>query len=299
MSSLTVTSPGPLTTVQDQGRHGYTKYGVGRSGAVDRASFALANRLVGNRPEAAALEVTMGGLSVVAQRFLYVAVAGADAHVKVDGVLQGHNTAFGVTPGQTISLGTPTVGVRSYVAVRGGIAVDPVLGSRSTDTLAGLGPPVLQEGHELPVGQASDPYPSTDLAPVVALPGGDFTVDFRWGPRDSWFTSDALMLLSGGTWHVDAASNRVGVRLEGHRLPRSRREELPSEGVAVGSIQVPPSGPIIFLDDHPVTGGYPVIGVVERASLDHVAQLRPGQQVRFRNVGQPSLVVDHTGGAAS
>jgi biotin-dependent carboxylase-like uncharacterized protein len=285
MTGLTVVAPGPFTTVQDQGRRGFSKYGVGRSGAVDRTSFDLANRLVGNAPDAAALEVTMGGLVVVAHRRLYVAVTGADAVVRVDGTPRGHHTAFVVEPGQHLALDVPRVGVRTYVAVRGGIAVAPVLGSRSTDSLARLGPEVLRAGVALPVGDLSGPFPPTDFAPVRTTSDACLTVDFRWGPRDTWFTARALAALCDREWRVDAASNRVGVRLRGPVLDRSRTDELPSEGVAVGSIQVPPSGPIVFLDDHPVTGGYPVVGVVDRASLDRVAQLRPGQALRFCAIG--------------
>jgi biotin-dependent carboxylase-like uncharacterized protein len=280
--TLVVARPGPLTTVQDAGRFGYSELGVGRSGAVDRTSFLLANRLVGNLPDAAALEVTMGGLSVVSSGHAYVALTGAETGARVDGRGQGHNAAFTLRPGQTLTLGVPAGGVRTYLAVRGGIAVEPVLGSRSTDTLAGLGPEPLVAGVRLPVGNHSGSYPTTTFAPVRPVPAGDLVVDFRWGPRDSWFTGAARATLCSAGWTVDAASNRVGVRLQGPVLERVQTHELPSEGVAVGSIQVPPGGPIVFLDDHPVTGGYPVIGVVERASLDRIAQLRPGQTIRFK-----------------
>lgn len=282
MTGLVITRPGPFATVQDLGRPGYSRLGVGRSGAVDRTSFLLANRLVGNLPGAAALEVTMGGLSLVAHQDVYVSVTGADAPVWLDGHRRGLNTAFMVATGCTVTLGVPSSGVRTYVAVRGGVAVDAVLGSRSTDTLAGLGPEPLRAGAQLPVGTMSATFPPTDFAPVAMTTDGDLVVDFAWGPRDSWFTADARMRLCQAAWVIDAASNRVGVRLQGPALARSRDVELPSEGVAVGSIQVPPSGPIVFLDDHPVTGGYPVIGVVERASLDRIAQLRPGQSICFR-----------------
>lgn len=299
MTGLSVKTPGVFTTVQDQGRRGYSKLGVGRSGAVDRTSFTLANRLVGNLPEAAALEVTMGGLSLVAHQHIYVAVTGADALARVDGTPQGHNTAFLVEAGQSLSVGMPASGVRTYVAVRGGIDVEPVLGSRSTDTLAGLGPDVLRAGSELPIGDLSGPFPPTNFAPVRTVSEAHLDVNFQWGPRDSWFIRDALIALCASRWLVDAASNRVGVRLQGPQLDRARNDELPSEGVAVGSIQVPPSGPIVFLDDHPVTGGYPVVGVVERASLDRIAQLRPGQAIRFHATEQPTSLTNQLEGNRS
>jgi biotin-dependent carboxylase-like uncharacterized protein len=227
MTGLVVARPGPLSTVQDLGRPGYSRLGVGRSGAVDRTSFLLANRLVGNRPEAAALEVTMGGLSLVAVQDVYVSVTGADAPVTVDGRRRGINTAFVVEAGRTVSLGVPSTGVRTYLAVRGGVDVDPVLGSRSTDTLAGLGPASLRPGTELPVGTLHDSFPPVDFAPVATTSDADLVVDFAWGPRDAWFTADARRLLCSTSWLVDAASNRVGVRLEGPSLERARRDELP------------------------------------------------------------------------
>jgi biotin-dependent carboxylase-like uncharacterized protein len=281
MTTLLIDTPGPLTTIQDNGRFGYTHLGVGRSGAVDRASFDLANRLVGNLQGAAALEVTMGGLIMSVDRPAYVAVTGADAHARVDGVRVGHNAGLHLMPGQTLTLATPRQGVRTYVAVRGGLDVEQVLGSRSTDTLAGLGPRAVVAGERIRVGEQVDEFPSVDSAPMRLASPGVLAVEFRWGPRDSWLAPQAAQAFRTALWKVGPESNRVGVRLIGPPLQRTRTDELPSEGVALGSIQAPPSGPIVFLGDHPVTGGYPVIGVVEPASLDAIAQLRPGQGLVF------------------
>ncbi|MDP9428430.1 MAG: biotin-dependent carboxyltransferase family protein, partial [Actinomycetota bacterium] len=174
-------------------------------------------------------------------------------------------------------------GLRTYVAVRGGIAVEPVLGSRSTDLLAGLGPPVLSPGDVLPVGRAAGPMPGVDLAPVPDPPGGEVTVRVLPGPRADWFAQDAVRALTGTPWTVTGESNRIGLRLAGVALERVRTGELPSEGMVRGALQVPPSGqPVLFLADAPVTGGYPVIGYVDDADVDRCGQLRPGQTLRLR-----------------
>ncbi|WP_049575399.1 biotin-dependent carboxyltransferase family protein, partial [Nonomuraea sp. SBT364] len=186
-----------------------------------------------------------------------------------------------VPAGGEVALGAPVWGLRTYLAVRGGVAVEPVLGSRSTDSLSGLGPPPLAAGTVLPVGGADGlAEVGVDLAP---LPGPGPAVLRVWpGPRDDWFAEGALASLCGGPYVVSQDSNRVGVRLRGAELARSRKGELPSEGMVTGAVQVPPSGqPIVFLADHPPTGGYPVIAVVREADLGVAAQVRPGDVVRF------------------
>ena len=293
---LTVTATGPQTTVQDAvGRPGRADLGVGVSGAADRAALRRANRLVGNDEGAAGLEVTFGGLAL---RFeggsdgtataAVVAVTGAPAPVRVGDRPGDLHRAVVVPAGAELRLGTPACGLRTYVAVRGGIAVEPVLGSRATDTVAGLGPPVLEAGVELAVGEApASPVPWVDVAPEAGL-GGELTLGVVLGPRRDWFTDDAVSTFLRTAWTVTEDANRVGFRLDGPELARTpEREggELPSEGVIRGSVQVPPSGrPTVFLADHPVTGGYPVIGVVTDADTDRAGQLRPGAAVRFRRV---------------
>ncbi len=276
--SLTVLDPGTLTTVQDQGRHGHAHLGVPRAGALDAPAAALANRLVGNTVSAAVLEVTFGGLEVRAAVGRWVAVTGAPCSVSIDGVARSHDRAEWLAAGATLRLGTPRTGVRSYVAVAGGIAVQPVLGSRSTDTLAWVGPPRAEAGMDLAVGDPlGDPRPHE--TPRHRRPG---PLRIRSGPRADWFEAGALEALCGTTYTVEADSNRIGLRLEGPPLARSRTGELASEGMVLGAVQVPPSGrPVVFLADHPPTGGYPVIGVVHEEDLWQCAQLRPGEQVRF------------------
>ena len=279
--ALTVLATGPLTTVQDGGRPGQGALGIGRSGACDRAAARLANRLVGNDPDAAVLEVTLGGLVVRADADLVVATTGA----RCSGA---HNAPTALRAGCELQLGLPPTGLRTYVAVRGGIAVEPVLGSRSTDLLSGLGPPVVSRDDVLPVGPGRGPMPGVDLAPVPDPPGGEVTVRVLPGPRADWFPSEAAAALTTTAWEVTGESNRIGLRLAGMALERTRTGELASEGMVRGALQVPPSGqPVLFLADPPVTGGYPVIGYVEDADVDRCGQLRPGQTLRFRGAVIP------------
>ena len=276
--SLHVLATGPLTLVQDRGRLGLAHLGVPRAGALDAPAAALANRLVGNDPDAAVLEVVLGGLTVRAEVPCWVAVTGAPAPLHVDGRARGHHRAERLAPGATLRLGRPRSGVRTYLAVAGGIAVDPVLGSRSTDTLAWVGPPRVTPGDTLPVGPGRavprplDTPPARRPGPLRVVPG----------PRADWFADDALEVLCGSPYVVEADSNRVGLRLDGPAPRRVRDAELPSEGMVLGAVQVPPSGrPVVFLADHPPTGGYPVIAVVHPDDLWRCAKLRPGEQVRF------------------
>lgn len=284
MRTLLVVHAGPLTTVQDLGRPGRAAEGVGVSGAADTPSFLLANRLVGNDERAACLETTFGGLVLQANDLVTVAVTGASAPVIVDDRPEADNTLLYLRPGSRLRIGTPYAGVRSYVAVRGGVDVLPVLGSRATDMLSGLGPLPLRPGDVLPVGEAWLDHPSVNHAPVLTYPAGlvDVPLRFTAGPRHDWFDPIAVQTLIKAIWEVGVDSNRVGARLKGPDLKRRCTGELPSEGMVLGAIQVPPSGPVLFLADHPLTGGYPVIGVLDGPSVARAAQLRAGQGVRLR-----------------
>ena len=279
--TLTVLDPGPLTTVQDQGRRGFAHLGVPRSGALDGAAARYANRLVGNPEDAAVLETTLGGVVLRVDGTAVAAVTGAAAPVSVDARPRPFAEPVRLRADQTLAVGGAASGLRSYVAFSGGVDVDQVLGSRSTDTLSGLGPAPLTAGARLALGPpAGDPHP-VDVPVVLRHPE---TVRLRLhpGPRLDWFTEDALARLVGEGYTVSTRSNRVGVRLEGAPLPRRHHGELPSEGMVLGAVQVPASGrPVVFLNDHPTTGGYPVVGVVSPDDLGACAQLRPGNTVRF------------------
>lgn len=277
-----VIRPGPLTTVQDLGRPGHAHVGVPRSGAADRRSLQLANRLVGNDEGAAALECTLSGPALRFEAPATVAVTGAEVPVMVDGEEHEANAAIDIEAGSLIDVGTATAGLRAYVAVRGGVEAAPILGSRSRDTLSGLGPEPLTAGDRFGFGDPHGPRPAISVAPVPG-PSPVATLRISPGPRADWFGPDAHELLATAAWEVANESNRSGTRLDGPPLPRLRDEELRSEGLVEGAIQVRHSGlPMIMLADHPTTGGYPVIAVVIGEDIPAVAQARPGQVVRFR-----------------
>lgn len=282
MTTLEILRTGPLALVQDLGRVGLADLGVTRSGAADRRSHRLANRLVANPDDRATIEVTFGGLSArVRGGDAVIAVTGADADPKVNGNPFGTNSIQHVRDGDVISLGVPYTGLRSYLAVRGGIDVTPVLGSRSYDVMSAIGPLPLQAGDVVPVGEHTDDYPEVDQAPVDAIAEHLVELLVVPGPRDDWLADpDALVHT---IWMVSDHSDRVGMRLEGRPLVyRWPDRQLPSEGATRGAIQVPPNGlPVILGPDHPVTGGYPVAGVVADDDIDKLAQIRPGQYVRL------------------
>ncbi|GAB3624162.1 biotin-dependent carboxyltransferase family protein [Mariniluteicoccus endophyticus] len=280
--SLAVDAVGPLVLVEDLGRHGYGHLGISPSGALDRRAHALANRLVGNPEDLATLEVLMGGLRVRGTRELTVALTGAPTPVTLDGVPQALLAPFRMQTGQLLALGVPEQGLRTYLAVRGGIDVAPVLGSRSTDPTTGVGPPRVAAGDVLPVGEPpATPIPRGDASMVVHR-DGELTLRVVWGPRDDWFTQRARESFLHSVWETTAQGDRVGVRLAGEPLERARADELASEGIVRGAVQVPRDGqPLVFLADHPTTGGYPVIAVVVDADVDRLAQARPGTRVRF------------------
>ena len=271
---------GALALVEDLGRPGLGASGVGRSGAAGRSALRLASRLVANPEGAAAVEVVLGGLAVRAAGPLTVALTGAPAPADVDGTPVGHRALVELRHGQVLRLGMPTSGLRTYVAVRGGLDVPPVLGSRSTDTLSGLGPAALDEGDVLPVGPEPDDLPLVDVAPALDPPDGLVALRVIFGPRAEFLTNPSD--LTATNWVVSSRSDRVGMRLEGSRLRRVNEAELASEGMVRGAVQLPPGGqPVVFLADHPVTGGYPVIATVCDTDVDRAAQVRPGQEVRF------------------
>jgi biotin-dependent carboxylase-like uncharacterized protein len=279
---LTVVEAGVAASVQDLGRPGLAHLGVPASGPADRRSFGLANRLVGNPENTPALEVTLGGLAVTVSATRYVAVTGAPAPVTVDGVPTDGAPRLRLRAGSVLAIGRPWAGCRTYLAVSGGIEAERVLGSASRDCLTGLGPDPVRAGAEYGLGPAR-PVPGVplELAFSVVPSGGPVTVRFRWGPRDDLFGDADRHRLTTASWRVSAQCDRVGARLTGPPLAIGS-VDLASEGMVRGAIQVPPSGePIVFLADHPVTGGYPVIGVVTDADLDLVGQSLPGDGLRL------------------
>ena len=284
--SLLVIDPGPLTLVQDAGRPGLGAQGVGAAGAFDHAAMRQAHALLGDPPDAAVLEVLAGGLRLRAEADHRLAVTGGIGPIHVDGERVEHGRAFVVHEGQEVAIGPVQLGLRAYVGVAGGVDVDPVLGSRSADTMSGLGPAKLAAGDVLGVGT---PAHAAEIEDVPALlTSGATTVAAVPGPRDDWFTEDALRTFFSTAWTVSSRSDRIGVRLDGPALDRTVPDELPSEPCVRGSVQVVSAGmPVVLGPDHPVTGGYPVIAVVVDDHVDRLAQVRPGEVVRFTRMHAP------------
>jgi biotin-dependent carboxylase-like uncharacterized protein len=271
VSSLRVVTLGWATTLQDRGRPGHAALGVPRAGAVDREAHDLANRLVANHVAAATIE-TGGGLVVEAVTPLVVGISSDGARITLSG---GERLRVDPAPGE----------MWAYLAIRGGIDVEPVLGSRSHDTLSGTGPPMLTAGSVLPIGPEPHTDLTTDLAPHRAR---DRRVRVWPGPQLDSF--DSLAGLTGTEWVVQPETSRVGTRLApAHGSPlEGANPSMASEGLVEGAIQVTPAGgPIVMLANHPTTGGYPVIAVVEPDDLSIVAQSRPGTSLRFRDYGSP------------
>ncbi|AUA57822.1 Sporulation inhibitor kipI [Achromobacter spanius] len=292
--ALEVVSPGLQAVFEDLGRPGQARQGVAASGAMDRGALRAANRLVGNAPGEAAIEIVYGGFQVRAHGPCVLAVTGAQGNITLRNAAGASWTvpgyqAFAMDDGDTLTLSQPDAGIRYYLAARGGFAVEPVLGSCSTDTLARVGPEPLAAGDRIGIRQAGQGaiVGAPETAPAD-LPRTDAEVvlDVVLGPRTDWCDADAVALLSRQAWTVTPQSNRVGIRLQGDApLQRANHAELPSEGTRKGSIQVPASGqPVLFLADHPLTGGYPVIGSVAPWHLDRAAQIPIGARVRLNPI---------------
>lgn len=280
-AAIEVITSGPLTLLQDLGRPGHGAIAVGPSGAFDRAAHRLANRIVGNVEDAATLECVGGGLQLRAMTACTVAVTGAHGPINLDGSPVDRGTPLHVPAGSSLTIGHPSSGLRSYVAIRGGFNAPTVLGSLARDTMAVLGPAPIQAGELLAIG-APDSNPHVDFVPLPTIPD-ELTLQVVAGPRADWFDVGAL---NTATYVVTERSDRIGLRLQGSpllRTPQARGREVEPEGMVRGALQVPPDGqPVLLGPDHPVTGGYPVIAVVIDADLDACAQARPRTPVRFR-----------------
>lgn len=290
---LLVTRADRLVLFQDLGRAGHAGQGVSASGAVDRAALRRANRSVGNPPDAAAIEVTFGGFAIKAECAITMAAAGAPCPLLVktaDGrqVALPFGMPFALDAGDELSLGIPTAGMRTYLALRGGYVVETALGSASSDTLARIGPPQILAGDVILPANGGAVSVMPDELEFAPLPGAadTVTVDVLLGPRTDWFTTNGVDTLLSQAWQVTAESSRVGVRIAGPvSIERRDDSELPSEAAVRGSIQVPHNGqPVVFLTDHPLTAGYPVIAVVAAHHLDLIGQIPIGAHVRFNAV---------------
>lgn len=265
MSTLTIRRAGWSTTIQDRGRRGFAHLGVPVAGAIDPGLADLVNRLVGNTPGTPVIE-TAGGLEVEVDEVAVIASSRAPAPVVIE-------------PGESVAVDHGGGRNFHYLAVRGGLDVDRVLGSASSDSLAGVGATAVVDGARIRVGPEPDTPVVVDLAPVSPLPD---EIRLWPGPRIDWFAPDAMDVLCSVDWTTSTSLSRVGVRLDGAVVPRSSNEELPSEGIVLGAVQVPHDGvPVVMLADHPTTGGYPVAAVVDPRDVFAIGQSPPGRRFRF------------------
>ena len=279
---LKVLHAGMMTAVQDDGRTGYRNLGVSVGGVLDKPAMQLANLLVGNRPGAAVLEITLGQFSAQITAPGWLALTGADCHARLDGSPLWTGWRFPVRPGQIVKLATPKHGMRSYLAVSGGIEVPAILGSRSTDLNAGFGGyhgRLIQDGDILPAGEPES-MPTRQIGIRQLLFGN--RVRALPGPEYREFSADAQEALWRSSWQLSPQSNRMGYRLQGPALRRNTERELYSHGLLPGVVQVPHGGqPIVLMADAQTTGGYPRIACVIAADLFHLAQIRLGEPIHF------------------
>jgi antagonist of KipI len=285
--SLTVVRPGMLTTIQDLGRWGFQANGVPVAGPMDPYSHALANRLVGNTPTAAAIEVTLIGPELQGNGEVVCAVAGATFALTAGDLAVSMHNAFTLRPGERLRFGERSAGARAILAVRGGIDVPSVFDSRATSLISRMGPyggRALRAGDVLPIGPVTTlTPPGADPAVVpLPLPAGGVRLRVMVGPQEPFFTPVAYQTLFGSRYIVTPSSNRMGYRLEGAPLEHAGRADILSDATPLGSIQVPASGqPILLMADRQTTGGYPKIGVVIGADIPLAGQLAPGDWVEF------------------
>ena len=295
MTALRILSAGPGVTVQDGGRHGYLRYGVTVAGPMDPLAHAVANRALGNAAGSAAIEVSPGGVELTAEdQPVALAVAGGSFRVTLDGEGLPANTVVLLEPGATLRLRAGNSGMWGYVAVAGGLALCPVLGSQSTHLrtgMGGLGGRMLQGGDRLPVGAAAGPVAGAGeiIAPLLDRPAGIIRV--LPGPQNDYFDAEMFAAFLTGPWRISERGDRMACFLEGPTLSHRLGFNIPSDGVAMGAIQVPGEGqPIVLMADRQSTGGYPKIATVIGADLGRLAQARPGTQIAFRSVTHAEAV---------
>jgi antagonist of KipI len=293
---ITVVKAGLLASVQDLGRPGFRDSGMPLAGAMDRYALACANLLVGNEPGAAAVELTMIGGSWRFEADTLAALAGADMGASLDGVPVGPWSAFPAGSGSLLTFKAAASGVRAYLAVRGGVGVPLVLGSRSTYTRAGvggLGGRALATGDRLPVGQPKGPAPKPLALPADQVPpcGGGATLRVLLGPQDDRFTAEGIATFLSSGYRVTPQNDRMGYRLEGAPIGMRDTPDIITDPLVPGAVQVPGNGqPIVMAADAQTAGGYIKIATVIGPDLRLLAQARSGDLLRFARTTQALAV---------
>jgi antagonist of KipI len=292
--ALVIVKPGLLTTVQDLGRYGHQQSGVPVAGPMDAFSHRLANQLVGNAIEAATLEITLIGPELVVEADTTMAIAGALFEVTCDDRPIAIGSSFAVARGQRVRFGRLVQGARAYLAVAGGVLTPVVLGSRAThlvSRMGGFNGRALASGDRVPIGNEPVARPPRKSVGLTLPTRGRALLRVMPGPQADWFHSDALKAIGGVSFRVSPQSNRMGYRLQGPPLARTRHDELISEPLGIGAIQVPSAGePILLMADRQTAGGYPKIGYVISADLPLAGQLAPGDFIEFHLCTQREAV---------
>lgn len=288
MSGLRVIAAGPGVTIQDGGRHHYLRFGVTVAGPMDKTAHALANRALGNAPQAAAIEVSLGGVELEAQGALTLAIAGGAFDVTRDGRALPACCVVNLAPGQRLRLRPGAAGAWTYVAVAGRLLLEPALGSFSAHTRSNLGPPALAAGQDIAVAARAmdldDSAIETDWPQAAAI-------RVLLGPQDDYFAAEQIALFLDSEWRVGGRSDRMAYAMEGPLLVPAHGFNIVSDGVAEGAIQVPGEGkPIVLMADRQPTGGYPKIANVIGADIGALAQKRPGDALRFKAVSHDEAV---------
>ncbi|WP_158814699.1 biotin-dependent carboxyltransferase family protein [Methylocapsa sp. S129] len=284
-AALRISAPGGAATIQDLGRPGFQRYGVPEAGAMDRGALRIANLLVGNDETEACIEfAVVGGAYEMVGGPGRLAVAG-DFTVTVDGVKLAAYQSYDLREGSRLSIGRSASGVYGYLAVDGGLDIAAVLGSRSTHVRSGIGGGVLQAGMRLPLRQQRESFAVAQILPRASWPQYDGPIRVVLGPQDDFFTPKGIADFLAGDYRVSLRSDRMGYRLEGPPIARAGDFNIVSDGIALGSIQVPGTGlPIVLLADRQSTGGYPKIATVVSCDIRRLAQRRPQDVVRFAAV---------------
>jgi len=286
---IRILDAGPLTTVQDLGRRGQLRYGIPQSGALDRFALIAANRLVGNRDDAAGLECTLLGPTFTVDRPGAIAVTGAESKVTVNGLDVPRWATIALSADDVVKIGAARSGLRSCIAFSGGIDVPLLLGSRATyvrGAFGGYEGRGLRRGDRLRTFETEPCVPWELARDMVPRYADEPVVRVVLGPQADRFTADGIASLLQSVYQLSPQSDRMGARLQGDRIMHKQGHDIISDGTALGSIQVPGDGqPIILLVDRQSTGGYTKIATVCSFDIGRIGQLRPGQGLRFVAVG--------------
>lgn len=293
---ITTIHQGVFTTIQDEGRFGYQAYGMPSAGAMDRYACRVANLLVGNDASAAVIEMTTVGASFKFDEEQFVAVCGADMHGTINGAPIINWSSFIVPRGSEIRFDVATKGCRTYMAVRGGIDVPVVLGSRSTYTQAKVGGyegRVLWQGDVLNIGRDSAFSVRSRNLESKYIPQYSERINLRviLGPQDNMFTPEAIRTFFESAYTITNQADRIGYRLKGPGIMHRGKADIVSDAVCLGAIQVPANGmPIIMTADHKTTGGFAKLGSVIRVDLSTLAQARPGDTIHFTQIAEQEAI---------